>query len=198
MAKSRCAHLAVAGGLLAASCSMQPMSGGNGNPGGMPAPMAATAFILSSPDFIDDQLLDRKYATNARDCGGNNVSPALNWVHPPTGTKSYAIVMYDPDGQKGLGVVHWLAYNITATALPEGGASAPSNLFTGGTNLPGTQLYYGPCPPVGDAPHHYVIHVIATDLPGGTLPGGLRIDALYAALKGHTLGSASLIGRYGR
>jgi len=66
-------------------------------------------------------------------CPGKNISPELAWHNAPDGTKSFAILMYDVDGQYGAGVSHWVAYNIapTTTELKEGDATAGTG-FTGG------------------------------------------------------------------
>jgi phosphatidylethanolamine-binding protein (PEBP) family uncharacterized protein len=87
---------------------------------------------------------------------------------------------------------------VTTTSFKEGAASAESPMFVGGTNLPGTKLYFGPCPPPGDAPHPYVITVIALDLAPGTLQAGLTLDAFDAAVKDHALSAASTVGLYSR
>src|SRR5579872_3554620 len=161
-------------------------------------------FTLSSPAFSDDGMLPLKYAGGTlcgKDSRGGNVSPPLAWTNPPSGTKSFAVVMIDPDGRRGLGSVHWLAYNIppsrTALQEGEGGAPPPADV-TPGKNSRGTPGYTGPCGPPADAPHHYVIDVLALDLAPGALPAGLDRDQLFAALAGHSLGPASLVVRYRR
>ena len=84
----------------------------------------------------------------------------------------------------------------TTTGLVEGGATPPGSV--GGTNRTGGPGYYGPCPPVGDVPHHYVAQVYALDLPPDALPAGLTRDALLAAIKDHVLAATSTVLRYGR
>lgn len=161
-------------------------------------------FTLSSPAFTDNAALPLKFAGGTlcgKDSRGGNVSPPLAWSNPPARTKSFAVVMIDPDGRRGLGSVHWLAYNIPAsrTALQEGeGGSPPPKDVTPGKNSRGTPGYTGPCGPPADAPHHYVIDVLALDLAPGALPAGLDRDQLFAALAGHSLGPASLVVRYRR
>jgi Raf kinase inhibitor-like YbhB/YbcL family protein len=160
-------------------------------------------FTLSSPAFADDAVLPLKYAGGAQ-CGsgskGGDVSPPLAWANPPAGTKSFAVLMIDPDGRRGLGSVHWLAYGIPPqrTALQEGEGSSASADFVSGKNSRGTLGYTGPCGPPVDAPHHYVIDVIALDLAPGALQGGLDRDQLLKAFDGHSLGPASLVVRYRR
>jgi Raf kinase inhibitor-like YbhB/YbcL family protein len=157
-------------------------------------------MTLSSASFKNGRAMPKKFGASVRDCGGQNISPALAWSNVPANTKSFALTMFDPDGRKGLGVVHWVAYDIAAATISfkEGAASTESPLFVGGTNLPGTKLYFGPCPPPGDAPHPYVITVIALDLAPGALQAGLTLDAFNAAIKDHALGAASTVGLYSR
>ncbi len=162
-------------------------------------------FTLSSPAFKDDAMLPLKYAGGAL-CGaggkGGDTSPPLAWSHPPAGTKSFAVVMIDADGRRGLGSVHWVAYGIAATRTGvkegEGGSAAPSKDFTQGKNSRGTAGYVGPCGPPADAPHHYVIDVLALDLAPDALPAGLDRDSLLKSIAGHSLGPASLVVRYRR
>src|ERR1700757_4832552 len=91
---------------------------------------ATKLFTLTSPAFADNAVLPLKYAGGTlcgKDSRGGNASPPLAWTNPPAGTKSLVVMMIDPDGRRGLGSVHWLAYNIPAsrTALQEGEGGAP-------------------------------------------------------------------------
>ena len=83
---------------------------------------AADAFAVSSPGMADGGTLDSRHAASANNCGGGNVSPALQWQNTPAGTKSFAVTIFDPDGAKGLGIVHWIVYGIApiATGLAAG------------------------------------------------------------------------------
>jgi hypothetical protein len=146
---------------------------------------------------------DQKRACSPRNpaicpCPGQNVSPQLAWHNAPANTKSFAILMYDVDGQYGAGVSHWVAYNIAPTTmeLKEGDGSAGKG-FTGGSNTRGLANYMGPCPPQGDGPHHYMITVMATDLEP-TLAPGLTREQFLAAAKGHLLTSATIGGLFAR
>jgi len=160
----------------------------------------AAAFEVSSPSFTDGTMLTTANAANENGCGGQNVSPGLEWSEAPEGTKSFAVTMVDVDGAKGLGVVHWVAYDIPSSrsSLSEGEGSSPSSRFTSGKNSAGTIGYRGPCPPLGDRPHHYIISVYALDLPPGTLAPGLSRDELLNAIRKHILAEASIVGRYSR
>ncbi|HEV8014905.1 MAG TPA: YbhB/YbcL family Raf kinase inhibitor-like protein [Stellaceae bacterium] len=158
-------------------------------------------FTLTSPALKDDAMLPAKYAGD--NCGGGagkNVSPPLAWSDAPASTKSFALIMIDPDGRRGLGSVHWVAYNIPATrhAIKEGEGNTPPQDITGGKNSRGTVTYTGPCGPPADAPHHYVIQLLALDLAPGFLQPGLDRDEVLKMINGHSLGPASLVVRYRR
>jgi len=159
---------------------------------------ADAAFTLTLPGLADGGTLDSSHAASANNCGGGNVSPALQWRNAPAGTKSYAVTIFDPDGAKGLGIVHWVLYGIapSVTALGAGAAAPPGSI--GGTNRTGGPGYFGPCPPVGEMPHHYIAQVYALDLVPDALPAGLTRDALLAAIKDHVIAATSTVLRYGR
>ena len=162
---------------------------------------AAEPFMLNSPAFADNGQLALKNAGNIKsnpNCVGENVSPPLVWSNPPEGTKSYAMIIVDPEGLAGLGVVHWVGYGIPASTngFAEGEISKPSDSFIGGKSTPNLPTYMGPCTPPGDWWHHYTFTLIATDLDPSALPPGLTRDELLAALKGHTKAASSLIGRF--
>jgi Raf kinase inhibitor-like YbhB/YbcL family protein len=165
---------------------------------------AAEPFTLTSAAFADGGVVPKKYAGYHPDrqppCGGENVSPPLAWSNAPAATKSFAIVMQDPDGGRGTGSNHWVAYDIppTRTGLREGEASTAPTEWVGGKNSIGSNYYFGPCGPAGDAPHHYVITLIATSLERGQLKPGLTREELLAQLRGKTLAPASIVGKYVR
>ena len=95
----------------------------------------------------------------------------------------------------------WLAYgNIPAarTGLKDGDGGTPSADITLGKNSRGTIGYTGPCGPPVDAPHHYVIDVIALDIDPNALQPGLDREQLLNTISGHSLGPASLVVRYRR
>jgi phosphatidylethanolamine-binding protein (PEBP) family uncharacterized protein len=121
--------------------------------GSTPAP-----FIVTSPAFKDGDVWPSKFAgsdpsrTNPP-CPGDNISPPLVWSNAPNATKSFAIFMFDPDGNNGLGVAHWVAYDIPPqkTSLSEGEASDAPRAWVGGKNVIGSDRYFGPCGPAGHA-----------------------------------------------
>jgi Raf kinase inhibitor-like YbhB/YbcL family protein len=164
------------------------------------AAQAAEAFALTSTTFKDGALMPKRTGNANPDnanCVGQNVSPQLSWAGAPEGTKSFAVTMVDPEGRKGLGVYHWVAYGIPpdATALAEGEASKLSDKFVGGKSTQGVGFYSGPCPPAG-SPHHYTFVVIATDLDPKALAPGLTLPELWERLAGHAKGAAGLVGLY--
>jgi Raf kinase inhibitor-like YbhB/YbcL family protein len=122
-------------------------------------------FTLASSAFNDNDMLPLKYA-GGRLCAnggrGGDISPPLSWTSPPAGTKSFAVLMIDPDGRRGIGSVHWVAYGIpaTRTGLKEGEGATQTADVTLGRNSRGTMGYTGPCGPPVDAAHHYVIDVM--------------------------------------
>lgn len=167
------------------------------------APAQAAPFTVTSPKFADGGMLDRSNAGGTfgtSNCGGDNLSPPLAWSNAPAATRTFAIVISDPDGGGGLGSVHFIGYDIapSVNSFAEGQASQPSPTFVGGTTSRKLQTYFGPCPPPGEAPHHYHLSVYALDIPPGQLAPGLTREELFAKIKGHILAQASIIGRYGR
>ena len=163
---------------------------------------ADAPFRVASSSFADGAMLTKKYAADdpMRMCGGENVSPALSWSNPPAKTKSFVVFLLDPDGLGGQSVSHWVGYGIPAGVkeFAEGELTKGSMNFVGGKGTRDNALYIGPCPPVGEAPHHYVFTVVATDLEPGALKPGMTRDEVYVAIKGHAVGASSIIGRYAR
>ena len=106
-----------------------------------------------------------KNTGNNANCVGENVSPQLSWTGVPAGTKSFALLMEDPEGRGGAGVHHWVAYGIPAnvTSFAEGEVSKESDKYVGGKSTQGVGNYSGPCTPPG-TPHHYTFVIVATDL----------------------------------
>ena len=167
------------------------------------AAVAAEPFTLTSTSFKDGDVMPPKYAGAhpGRTCGGENVSPQLSWSNAPANTKSFAMVLTDPEGGRGLGSVHWVAYGIPAskTSFAEGETSAPPKDYVGGKNNVGTDFYFGPCGPPGDSPHHYIFMVIATDLEPNALPPGLSHGELLEKLRGgRALAPAAIVVKYRR
>jgi Raf kinase inhibitor-like YbhB/YbcL family protein len=163
---------------------------------------AQSAFTITSSSFKDGARLAVKNAGNNKanpNCVGENISPALAWANPPEGTKSYALMMFDPEGRPPGGVSHWVAYGIpvSVTGFAEGEVSKQTDKYVGGTSLMGLPLYFGPCTPPG-APHHYTFTLIATDLEPTALQPGMTRDELIKALEGRAKGATGIIGTFSK
>jgi Raf kinase inhibitor-like YbhB/YbcL family protein len=161
---------------------------------------AASTFMIDSSAFLNGGLLPGIDAAAAGGCGGRNISPPLRLTGAPGGVRSFAVVTVDTDAGGGHGFVHWVAYGIAPAmrALPPGFGTQASPAFTGGRNDAGTTLYFGPCPPAGDSPHHYVFTVYALDLAPGRLPPGLTRAAFLRAIASHRLAQSQVTARFGR
>jgi Raf kinase inhibitor-like YbhB/YbcL family protein len=144
------------------------------------------AFTLTSPAFADGTAIPPQYT-----CDGNDAPPPLQVSDPPPGTQSFALIVDDPDAPRGT-FTHWLAYDIPSAA-PELKATVGKML----QNDFGRHGYGGPCPPPGDKSHRYHFTVYALDVASLQLAGATR-DDLEAAIKGHELGKARMMGRYER
>jgi Raf kinase inhibitor-like YbhB/YbcL family protein len=182
--------------------------------GGMVAASWCTAsaqgvFEISSTTFKDGAMLPVKAANSKANaptndnCVGENVSPQLSWVNPPAGTKSFVLLMEDPEGRAPAGVHHMVTYGIapTVTGFAEGELSKPSDKFVGGKATQGTGIYNGPCTPANVQPHHYTFLLIATDLEPKELAPGLTREELTAKLvvqgqPPHAKGSAGIVGLF--
>src|SRR5215470_8763628 len=169
---------------------------------------AADPFTLTSTTFKDGQMMPRKVAASTANlsspnCVGENVSPQFSWTGVPEGTKSFALLMEDPESRGASGVHHWVAYGIPAsvTSFAEGEVSKPSDKYVAGKSTLGVGTYFGPCTPPG-TPHHYTFIIVATDLEPTELPPGLTREELLAKstppapAKSHAKGSAGLVGLF--
>lgn len=153
-----------------------------------------TAFTLTSPAFKDHGAIPARHT-----CQGGDVSPPLAWKGAPAGTKSFALIEDDPDAPDPAAPqttwVHWVVYDIPAgvSSLAEGASKAMPAGSRDGLNDWQRTGYGGPCPPIGR--HRYFHKLYALDV---VLPDLKRPDkaALEAAMKGHVLAQATLVGTY--
>jgi Raf kinase inhibitor-like YbhB/YbcL family protein len=153
---------------------------------------AGQPFTLRSPDIRNGAPISAIHAYNGDGCTGRNVAPTLAWSGVPPRTRSFALVVVDPDAG---GWVHWVVYNIPAPWRTLG-AHSPHRFDQGMTSFR-TRGYGGPCPPANGQVHHYVFTLYA--LNWVHLAGhGLTRDALMRAMHGHILGTATLIGTFRR
>jgi Raf kinase inhibitor-like YbhB/YbcL family protein len=152
------------------------------------------SFTLISSSFGEGEIIPLQYT-----CEGADVSPPLHWSVPPAGTRSYVIIVDDPDAPVGTWV-HWVIYNLPLDlrGLSEGvptdekvldGASQGMNDFK-------RLGYGGPCPPPGK-PHRYFFKLYALDKVLNLKPQANKRQVLDAC-KGHILAETQLMGRFGR
>jgi Raf kinase inhibitor-like YbhB/YbcL family protein len=164
-----------------------------------PTPAAPQdAVVLDLPVF-SDSLTSGAPVPVQFTCDGADRSPHLRWGEPPPGTKSFAVVMDDPDAPRGV-FTHLLVYSLLANArsLPEG-VERLDRLDNGaaqGKNDAGTVGYRGPCPPQGPA-HEYRFYVYALDQ-AITLPPGASVSELLIHIRGHALAVGILWATYQR
>jgi Raf kinase inhibitor-like YbhB/YbcL family protein len=153
---------------------------------------------LTSPAFDHNKAIPAQYT-----CEGADISPALQWSDAPKGTKSFALIVDDPDAPSKVWV-HWILFNIPAS-VNELTENMPSNSFVpysaqgfegprqGATDFNGAQHYGGPCPPSGNHRYHFTLYALDTTL---DLPAGATKRQLLAAMKSHILEETTLIGTY--
>ena len=163
---------------------------------------ALAEFILSSTEVKSGSPMALAQALDS--CNGRNISPALSWSGEPAGTQSFALTMVDTDARNGRGWWHWSLFNIPASvhglaagAGSEGSKNLPAGAIQGRTDF-GFSHYGGPCPPVGDHPHHYEIRVYAlkvTSLPLDETATGAEVGP---SLEANALATAKIVGRYSR
>ena len=145
-------------------------------------------LALTSSAFAIGGRIPRRGA-----CEGEALSPPLAWQGTPPGTRSFALIVDDPDAPGGA-FTHWVAWGIAAEA---GGLAEGETPPGEGRNDFGTVGYRGPCPPPGHGPHHYFFRLYALDS-DPALTAGARRPELAQALEGHVLASAELVGLYER
>ncbi len=153
------------------------------------------ALTLTSPAFLDRHDIPAHYT-----CQGANVSPALAWSGAPAGTASFALIVDDPDAPDPAAPqrvwVHWLLYNLPASAsgLPE--AVPPGTLPPGtreGRNDWQRAGYGGPCPPIGRHRYFFKLYALSALLPDLHQPDKA---SLLQAMQGRILAEAQLMGTY--
>lgn len=149
---------------------------------------------ITSPAFKPEQMIPEKFT-----CKGPDLSPALAWTGTPAGTKSFALIVDDPDAPAGTWV-HWVVWNIpvSVTEFMEGMPKDPE-LKDGtrqGLNDFRKVGYNGPCPPPG-APHRYYFRLYALNATLDLKAGASRAQ-LDRALAGKVIDHAELMGKFKR
>lgn len=148
----------------------------------------AMTFTLKSAAFTHNGLIPAKYT-----CNGVNISPPLNWSGAPAATKSFVLIMDDPDAPAGTWD-HWVLFNIPVTTheLSENAKNFPAGTKRGSNSWHHSN-YGGPCPPSGI--HRYFFKLYALDALLD-LPEGATKRDIENAMQNHTLATAELMGEY--
>lgn len=148
---------------------------------------------LKSSAFEAGGAIPAKYT-----CEGPDVSPPLSWSDVPTGTKILALIMDDPDAPMGTWV-HWVAWNIPATARSLDEDIPKRDTLANGMKQGTTDFrrigYGGPCPPSGTHRYFFKLYALDTTL---NLPNSTTKKDLERAMQGHILKQAELMGTYRR
>ncbi len=153
------------------------------------------ALTLNIPGLQQNHRIPDRFSRD-----GGNVSPPVQWRGAPSGTRSFALVVEDPDAPKGT-FRHWAAYNIPAgtETLPEGvGSSKPDATMQMAVNDFGNRRYDGPQPPAGHGTHHYHFRLFALDVPQLRIPGNSGAQEVLEAARSHALAEADVVGTFER
>ncbi|MEI6334941.1 MAG: YbhB/YbcL family Raf kinase inhibitor-like protein [Methylococcaceae bacterium] len=155
----------------------------------------AMTLNLKSPDFVHQGEIPTQFT-----CQGDDNSPALSWSQLPQKTKSLALIVDDPDAPDPAAPkmtwVHWVLYNIPATAMELPKAITESDLPLGtlqGKNDWKETGYKGPCPPIGRHRYFHKLYALDIELPDLHNPNKAQLEK---AMAGHILGQTVLIGTY--
>lgn len=147
------------------------------------AVLVAAILQVSSPSFKNNDLIPQKFS-----CEGENISPALKIRDIPHGTKTFAVILFDPDASAD-GFVHWVLWNLPPSSKIQEKTMSGAK----GNNGNGEIGYTGPCPSTGT--HHYQFTVYALDTTL-SLPETSGKKELEAAMQGHILGQGTITGLY--
>jgi Raf kinase inhibitor-like YbhB/YbcL family protein len=177
-------HLAPALLLTAlASCG----SAGKDNP--MNDSTTVAQFTMTSSDIKEGQPIDPVHT-----CDGADQSPQLSWPEAPPGTRSFALIVDDPDAPSG-NFRHWGAYDIPPTTRSiERGQSIGKQAVNGF----GNSGYGGPCPPKGHGVHHYRFKLYALGVDGLAVPADAKVEQVEQEAQRHQVGLAQITGTYER
>jgi Raf kinase inhibitor-like YbhB/YbcL family protein len=170
-------------------------TGGSTPEAKQPTKEAVVSFTLTSPAFPHEGSIPGKHT-----CDGKDVSPALIWTGVPSGAKSLALIVDDPDAPDPAAPkmtwVHWVLYNLPAIAgeLPESVSAKglPAGTLEGLNDWKRTG-YGGPCPPIGRHRYFHKLYALDAVLPDLKHPTKAKLEE---AMKGHVLGRTVLMGTY--
>lgn len=125
-------------------------------------------------------------------CKGQNINPPLNIMGVPSGAKSLALIMHDPDAVSG-DFVHWLVWDIPTSTETIAINSVPPGAIAG-TNSANKSQYIGPCPPPGTGTHRYMFELYALDTALTNLNMETNKEQLQKAMEGHVIAKYTLTG----
>jgi len=162
------------------------------------APSApAEDLTLSTPAFDSQEHIPTTYT-----CDGQGIAPALHWQHIPSGTRSLALIVTDPDAPDPAAPkttwVHWIVYDLPATSrgLQQGTqADALPTSARNGENSWQHSGYGAPCPPIGQHRYIFTLYALDTRLPNLDTPDRAK---LTQAMAGHILAKTQIVGLYRR
>jgi Raf kinase inhibitor-like YbhB/YbcL family protein len=146
---------------------------------------SASAFTLSSPDFQYGDIMPVAFT-----CKGANQVPTLQWRDAPDGTKTFVLIVDDPDAPSGTWN-HWVLYNIPGTS---NSISDQTSVGMNGVNSAFHERYDGPCPPKGTGEHRYFFKLYAVDTILNVPSKNASKDRVKRAMNGHILGTAEYMG----
>jgi Raf kinase inhibitor-like YbhB/YbcL family protein len=148
------------------------------------------ALQIRSPAFTNGAAIPDKYTRS-----GRNISPPLEWSGTPEGTRSFVLLIEDPDAPSGT-FRHWAVYDIPGDKIRLDENADVSN-FSQGVNDFGNEGYDGPQPPSGHGVHHYHFRIAALDtdrLEG--IQGKAKASAVWDKAQAHKIEDAELVGTY--
>jgi Raf kinase inhibitor-like YbhB/YbcL family protein len=151
-------------------------------------------LTITSRAFKQGEVIPVRYTRD-----GENLSPPLEWRDAPPGTKSYVLIVEDPDAPSGT-FRHWAKYNIPAgeVGLREGASSRGLGGAGEGVNGFGNAHYDGPQPPKGHGPHHYSFRLAALDMLRLDLPASAKAEDVWTKAQPHIIAEAEVVGVYER
>lgn len=152
------------------------------------------SFVLETKAFSKGGEIPARYT-----CSGDDLSPALSWSGAPQNTRSFALIVDDPDAPSGT-FTHWLVYDLpAATQQLQEGVSQTDDLSGGGRQGRNDfrRVGYGdPCPPPGKAHRYFFkLHALNAAL---NLPAGASRQDLETAMRGRVIARAELMGKFAR
>jgi Raf kinase inhibitor-like YbhB/YbcL family protein len=182
--------------LLLAVCLLLASCTDSTQPAAVPATPGSAGgdgIRFGSPAFAEGSMIPGRHT-----CDAENVSPPLQWTGMPPGAETLALIVDDPDAPAGTWI-HWVVFDLpaAATGLPEGVAAGPTLEGGGAQGITSFHRagYGGPCPPIGTHRYYFRLYALDASL---SLGSDATAADVQAAMKGHVLAEATLMGRYRR